>query len=624
MFMSTPMEPTVNMFDEWLKENEEFLSGIQEPTVEDTKRFYKYFKNSRILGSQLIVEPVRENIMQSDPKRKIVSVCVMQPTPAGYAPCPHPLNPNRNWEISSMCSSELDTTLSPLYTCSYLPMRNAKTLNELLTFNPKSLVPIQLDLPERLHRLGGEALVHAAEETFGTNITTKVVEQVLRLKEEEVAVALEKLESQRISHEEEETRIKQSLEERQQEVEAAQNQLDEQLRVISSSERQLVEMLMEIRKSKPLKEENSPILPFERETLLSTLQSLFYHNQDKKLLYASDKIELFLRAMQSNVLLILNGPSGTGKSSLVNAFAKAIKGARSSMVPVQSSWTDKQDLLGYFSPSERRYVETPFLRALLDAKNTDGLHLICLDEMNLSHVEYYFAEFLSLREQDRPVISLYPKRYFDEASEFCTAYREKTETTYEEDIRYRDASALIAYPSELVIPDNVRFIGTLNMDHTVKPLSPKVIDRSLILELDHTTLDDAIVEEIKSNPKVGQIEVPLSELTKTIHETEQVEELADRIIELSKGLDAISDARINARGRQQLIHILQFSELTTQTIDLLLQAKLLPRIHFSTRNETAMNAFLALQSKAKTDSYSKTVQRLEKMKNNGRYINFFK
>jgi energy-coupling factor transporter ATP-binding protein EcfA2 len=618
------MEPTINVFDQWLKENEGFLNEIQEPTTEDTKEFFDRLKNSGILGNRLTVEFIRENTMSNEPKRKIVNFRVMQPSSTGYVPCPHPLNPDRMWEISGVCSIKVNTSASPYYKCSYAPMRNLRTLSELVTFLPNSLKPIKLDLSERLHHLGGQALVQAAEETFGTDITTTVVEQVLRLKEEEVAIALEKLESRKISHEEEEARIKQSLEQRQQEVEAAQNQLDEQLRMISSSERQLVEMLMEIRKSEPSKEEKAPTLPFERETLLSTLQSLFYHNQDKKLLYATDKIELFLRAIQSNVLLILNGPSGTGKSSLVNAFAKALKGARSSMVPVQSSWTDKQDLLGYFSPSERRYVETPFLRALLDAKNTDGLHLICLDEMNLSHVEYYFAEFLSLREQDRPVISLYPKRYFDEASEFCTVYREKTETTYEEDIRYRDASALIAYPSELMIPDNVRFIGTLNMDHTVKPLSPKVIDRSLILELDHTTLDDAIIEEIKSNPQVGQIEVPLSELTKTIHESEQVEELADRIIELSKGLDAISDARINARGRQQLIHILQYSELTTQTLDLLLQAKLLPRIHFSTRNETAMNAFLALQSKAKTDSYSKTVQRLEKMKNNGRYINFFK
>ncbi|WP_082478708.1 McrB family protein [Exiguobacterium sp. Leaf196] len=622
--MSISMEPTINVFDQWLKENEGFLNEIQEPTTEDTKEFFDRLKNSGILGNRLTVEFIRENTMSNEPKRKIVNFRVMQPSSTGYVPCPHPLNPDRMWEISGVCSIKVNTSASPYYKCSYAPMRNLRTLSELVTFLPNSLKPIKLDLSERLHHLGGQALVQAAEETFGTDITTTVVEQVLRLKEEEVAIALEKLESRKISHEEEEARIKQSLEQRQQEVEAAQNQLDEQLRMISSSERQLVEMLMEIRKSEPSKEEKAPTLPFERETLLSTLQSLFYHNQDKKLLYATDKIELFLRAIQSNVLLILNGPSGTGKSSLVNAFAKALKGARSSMVPVQSSWTDKQDLLGYFSPSERRYVETPFLRALLDAKNTDGLHLICLDEMNLSHVEYYFAEFLSLREQDRPVISLYPKRYFDEASEFCTVYREKTETTYEEDIRYRDASALIAYPSELMIPDNVRFIGTLNMDHTVKPLSPKVIDRSLILELDHTTLDDAIIEEIKSNPQVGQIEVPLSELTKTIHESEQVEELADRIIELSKGLDAISDARINARGRQQLIHILQYSELTTQTLDLLLQAKLLPRIHFSTRNETAMNAFLALQSKAKTDSYSKTVQRLEKMKNNGRYINFFK
>lgn len=620
--MTTPTGSKTNLFDEWLRENEEFLKEIQNPTTEDTKEFYERFKNSGIFGNQLTVEPIRENIMQTDTKRKIVHMRVMLATSSGYVPCPHPLNPNRSWEISSVCSSKLDTTVSPYYTCSYLPMRNTKTLSGLLTFNPNSLAPIQLNLPERLHRIGGATFVYAAEEAFGSDITATVVEQVLHLKEEEVAVALEKLESQKSQHEEEETKIKNAFEQLQQEVEVAQTRLKEQLHTIASSERQLVEMLLEIRKSELLAEEDVPVLPFESESLLSTLQSLFYHNNEKSLLYPTEKIELFLRAIQSNVLLILNGPSGTGKSSLVHAFAGALKGARASMVPVQSSWTDKQDLLGYFSPSERRYVETPFLRALLEAQKTEGLYLICLDEMNLSHVEYYFAEFLSLREQARPVVSLYPKHYFKEASDFCLAYKEKTETTYDEDIRYRDASALIAYPFELVIPDNVRFIGTLNMDHTVKPLSPKVIDRSLILELDHTTLEKETVEQIKSNSQRGRIDVSLADLTVPKYAIEDVEEYADHIIELSKGLEAISDARINARGRHQLIHLLQYSELSTRTTDLLLQSKLLPRIHFSTRNETAMNAFDALKIKIAT--YPDALRRLEKMENNGRYINFFK
>lgn len=620
--MTTPTGPSIDFFNDWINENEEFLDGIQNPTSEDVKAFCKRFRTGGVFGNQLTVEFISENIMSSDSERKIVRMRVLQPTPTGYVPCPNPLNPKQEWEISSACPSKLDTTNSPYYTCSYMPVWNPRTMHELLTFAPNSLTPVQLDLTEQLRHVGGEALLHAAHETFGTDIAATIIKQVVHLKEKEVAVALETLNSQKARHEEETVQAKDTLEQFQTEVETAQAKLNDRLRMISATERQLIDLLLEIRKSEPLKEEDLPVFPFERETFLSTLQSLFYHNNRKGLLYAKDKIDLFIRAIQTNVLLILNGPSGTGKSSLVHAFAGALKGARASMVAVQSSWTDKQDLLGYFSPSERRYVETPFLRALLDAKKTEGVHFICLDEMNLSHVEYYFAEFLSIREQEKPSILLYPKQYFEEASSFCTAYKEKTETTYEEDIRYRDASALIAYPYEFYIPDNVRFIGTLNMDHTVKPLSPKVIDRSLILELDHTTLSEQTVDEIKSNPYIGRIDVSLSDLMMPTNESDQVEQYADLIIDFSKGLEDIADARINARGRQQLIQALQYGEVTSETLDLLLQAKLLPRIHFSTRNETAMNSFEALESKVAT--YPNTSKRLQKMKSNGRYINFFK
>ncbi|MET4654154.1 hypothetical protein ABIC15_000869 [Exiguobacterium sp. PvP048] len=620
--MTIPTNSSTDFFENWVEDNSNFLNELHNPTTEDTKSFYERFKNSGVFGESLTVSTIKETMLSNDPKRKIVRMLVMKPTPNGYVPCPHPIDTNRSWEISSICPSTLDVTDSIYYTCSYTHMRNTRTLNELLTFIPNSLTPVTLNLPDRLRLVGGNTLVQAAEDAFGTDISTVVVEQVLRLKEEEIAASLESLDTERKQHESEKKELESELQQIQEKFNETKNRLSEKTKELTREENRLLELLTEVRLSEVLDEENVPLLPFEQENILPTLQSLFYHNNESALLYPLDKIELFLRAIQTNLLLILNGPSGTGKSSLVHAFASAFKGAKATIVPVQSSWTDKQDLLGYFSPSERRYVETPFLRALLDAKETDGLHLICLDEMNLSHVEYYFAEFLSLREQKNPTVPLYPFHYFKEAKDFCLTYESMSETTYVEDIRYRDALALISYPSKLAIPDNVRFIGTLNMDHTVKPLSPKVIDRSLLLELDHVALDEETIERIKSLPLTGRLDAPLSLLTTPSNQVEEVEEYADLIIDLSKGLDSIPDARINARGRQQMIRYLQYSNLNEQTLDLLLQAKLLPRLHFSTRNEAAMNAFNAfLRTISK---YPDTLRRLEHMKDDGRYINFFK
>lgn len=76
------------------------------------------------------------------------------------------------------------------------------------------------------------------------------------------------------------------------------------------------------------------------------------------------------------------------------------------MIPVQSSWTDTQDLIGYFHPTDKTFVPTPFMEALAEAsKNSNKLFLICLDEMNLAHVEYYFSELLSAREEKKSCIT---------------------------------------------------------------------------------------------------------------------------------------------------------------------------------------------------------------------------
>jgi len=215
------------------------------------------------------------------------------------------------------------------------------------------------------------------------------------------------------------------------------------------------------------------------------------------LYYQEHVVREFLGAMFSNQILILSGPPGTGKSSLPPAIAKCI-GAECRMVSVQPSWTDNQDLLGFYDPTHERFAATPFLEILVDAsREPDTIYLVCLDEMNLVRVEYYFSEILSAMETARRQLRLY--------SPFAYAQRDKALTRQispllkkvslpgGEEERRQAAEKLEAlleklellhrYKATFQLPPNVQFIGTLNMDESTRELSPKVLDRSFIIEV---------------------------------------------------------------------------------------------------------------------------------------------
>src|SRR5690606_26805898 len=126
--------------------------------------------------------------------------------------------------------------------------------------------------------------------------------------------------------------------------------------------------------------------------------------------------------VQTNDLIILTGESGAGKTNLVKSFADAVGGV-SKIIPVKPNWTSSEDLLGYYNPLEKKYLSTPFLDTLIEAsRNPDVPYFICLDEMNLARVEYYFADFLSLLEErgSLPVIELYSD---DESSHVLSEFR---------------------------------------------------------------------------------------------------------------------------------------------------------------------------------------------------------
>ncbi|MUG96346.1 hypothetical protein F7734_29995 [Scytonema sp. UIC 10036] len=182
-------------------------------------------------------------------------------------------------------------------------------------------------------------------------------------------------------------------------------------------------------------------------------------NSEKRLYYSERDIRVFLGGLAMSHLHILQGISGTGKTSLPIAFSRAI-GGEYELVEVQAGWRDRPDLIGYCNTFEGKFYETKFLKAIYKAQcpaNKDRTFIIILDEMNLSRPEQYFADFLSKLEQDTPAIDLTPD--------------------------LKPSPKLFQQGNTLPIPPNVWFIGTANQDETTLEFADKTYDRSHIMEL---------------------------------------------------------------------------------------------------------------------------------------------
>jgi energy-coupling factor transporter ATP-binding protein EcfA2 len=262
--------------------------------------------------------------------------------------------------------------------------------------------------------------------------------------------------------------------------------------------------------------------------------------KERDILYPRHIIENYLTLIRSNDLVILAGDSGSGKTNLVQSFAKAVGGV-SKIIPVKPNWTSSEDLLGYYNPLEKKYLATPFLEALVEAQQHPEVpYFICLDEMNLARVEYYFADFLSKLElrESIPEIQLYSDdesahvlselkavvsiisnakaKYFKEGivdfvklmqdenvnAEMKRAFGFSDKDSlikYHGDIR-RMLSGILSTPSTIQVPANVRIIGAINIDETTHYLSPKILDRAHIMKFKSPLLADweNIFSEVES------------------------------------------------------------------------------------------------------------------------------
>ncbi len=178
-----------------------------------------------------------------------------------------------------------------------------------------------------------------------------------------------------------------------------------------------------------------------------------------KLYYTPEIIRRFVAGMAASKLLILEGISGTGKTSLPYSFSRFL-GNPATMVSVQPSYRDRTELLGYFNEFSKRFNETEYLRALYEANYREDPSFIVLDEMNLARIEYYFAEMLSVLEmpnQDEWTIDLVPTAWPGDP--------EKLED------------------GKIHVSDNMWYVGTANNDDSTFTITDKVYDRSIPIEL---------------------------------------------------------------------------------------------------------------------------------------------
>lgn len=224
---------------------------------------------------------------------------------------------------------------------------------------------------------------------------------------------------------------------------------------------------------------------FENPTLGDIVRFVvdYAKNSRLHLSYQEEDIAQFVAGLGSSRLTILQGMSGTGKTSLPKIFTEALFG-NCEIIEVESSWKDKNELIGFYNEFSSRFTPKKFTQALYRAKfMPEVITLIVLDEMNLSRIEYYFSDFLSLMENE------------EDKREFKILNIQLSVTKEGEVIQYKQ----LENGHTIKIPTNVWFIGTANRDESTFEISDKVYDRAMTMNFS------------KRAPKVKDFKNPLDQ-----------------------------------------------------------------------------------------------------------------
>lgn len=230
-----------------------------------------------------------------------------------------------------------------------------------------------------------------------------------------------------------------------------------------------------------------------------------------KLYYDYEILRPFFAGLACGKLIILQGISGTGKTSLAYAWGKFVS-KDSYVASVEPSWRDKSDFLGYFNEFTKKFNETSALGEIYTAGFDDDIHTIILDEMNLARVEYYFADLLSILEmptRDEWVVDLVPSVW--------------------------PKDPLKLERGKLRLPGNLWYIGTINNDDSTFMVTDKVYDRAMPIDINTKVAAFSCREQPAVNINASYLEGLFNEAIEehplSKKGEEQVNEIDDYVIE---------------------------------------------------------------------------------------------
>lgn len=290
------------------------------------------------------------------------------------------------------------------------------------------------------------------------------------------------------------------------------------------------------------------------------------------LIYSEQLLTRFISSLATKPFVLLSGLSGSGKTKLAQSFAQWICESEGQycIVPIGADWINREPLLGYVNAlNAKEYVlpENKALELIIKAnKDETKPYFLILDEMNLSHVERYFADFLSVMESNDNF-----KLHSD---------------------RNNDKSGV---PHEFAWPKNLFVVGTVNIDETTYMFSPKVLDRANVIEfrVDEKDIESFLIERkgITSIAKLGAgMGNSFVEIAKDCTNDNDFTQLNSELLNFFEELQNLG-AEFGYRTATEIQTLFSkidlinpsYSTKINEKIDIAIMQKLLPKLHGSRR-----------------------------------------
>lgn len=291
------------------------------------------------------------------------------------------------------------------------------------------------------------------------------------------------------------------------------------------------------------------------------------------LIFSETLISRFVSSLLTKPFVLLTGLSGSGKTKIAQSFVKWIceDDSQYKIIPVGADWTNRDPLLGYpngLNPKEYITPDSGALNLIIAAskvENANKPYFLILDEMNLSHVERYFADFLSVMESDDK-INLYSG-------------------TVRKDL---DGNVI---PNEIFWTKNLFIIGTVNIDETTYMFSPKVLDRANTIEFRVDELNIKSFFDLPSKIDLSVLGSKGAKMAKSFldisreNSIEKDKEYTDTFVKFFNELKKVG-AEFGYRTAVEMLLLIKKLNIVSnisknESVDIAVMQKLLPKLHGS-------------------------------------------